>query len=695
MPLHTHIKLGITSSCRRIVRCICTISLSVLTAISVFYVSQAAVFQTPLSLFPDVSSQYPFSSAISFVYQKGVMKGYPNGNFGPTDTIDRAQLTTIIVRSRIQEDAVRQCTQKSFSDVPTSAWYSQYICAAQRAGIVSGYSDGTFRPGNPVSVVEASKILVLGFRLPVSDHIVSQQLWFMPYVTALVQDRAFPATYLDPDQRATRGEIAFQIQALLEKYPMAITMHAGPAFRTEYTDIVEHSMAVLPSENSSEEQTGNVDPDDPFEEYSEESSQEVHQNESEEVIQGPTSEELEEEMGISQDDENNSQDESSDDLSEHSSSSSAKSSSSSSVAGPVMCKYTTPAINADGSVVAFVAMPDPGTGPRPSEKNQIFISVNGAPAIQITSEKGNGLAYNGEYPQVSPNGRYIAFQGSLSGGNAGTARLLVYDRQLGITRQASAWGAYPAAVNDDGSVFFLPPGCLAYYDPQANGGVGSTTVVAAYDVSKSCTNYLLRPESTTAKVKVWPYALSTTQNKTLVFIAADPGPHDGYYLPGEKQLLRYYVFDMNTLSLTQKSDEFSGYRVFMSLDGQYMTYEAFDPPGNDRKRSVFRRNMSTGAIERMNANNGQFTETSLYLQGFGGTSKVIISGISNNRMTTDAWIADFADNSAKIVGGDGQSNPALSRDGRMLVRETDNGLSMKVGEPGSPGVAIPALRCEE
>jgi hypothetical protein len=191
----------------------------VLTAISVFYVSQAAVFQTPLSLFPDVSSQYPFSSAISFVYQKGVMKGYPNGNFGPTDTIDRAQLTTIIVRSRIQEDAVRQCTQKSFSDVPTSAWYSQYICAAQQAGIVSGYSDGTFRPGNPVSVVEASKILVLGFHLPVSDHIVSQQLWFMPYVSALVQKNAFPSTYVDPEQHVTRGEIAYQIQSILKESP--------------------------------------------------------------------------------------------------------------------------------------------------------------------------------------------------------------------------------------------------------------------------------------------------------------------------------------------------------------------------------------------------------------------------------------------------------------------------------------------
>ena len=37
----------------------------------------------------------------------------------------------------------------SFSDVPTSHWAYQQINRCVRDGIVSGYSDGTFKPGNP------------------------------------------------------------------------------------------------------------------------------------------------------------------------------------------------------------------------------------------------------------------------------------------------------------------------------------------------------------------------------------------------------------------------------------------------------------------------------------------------------------------------------------------------------------------
>lgn len=51
----------------------------------------------------------------------------------------------------------------SFSDVPTSHWAYQQINRCVRDGIVSGYSDGTFKPGNPVSYGAFSTMLARAF----------------------------------------------------------------------------------------------------------------------------------------------------------------------------------------------------------------------------------------------------------------------------------------------------------------------------------------------------------------------------------------------------------------------------------------------------------------------------------------------------------------------------------------------------
>ena len=51
----------------------------------------------------------------------------------------------------------------SFSDVPTSHWAYEQINRCVQDGIVSGYSDGTFKPGNPVSYGAFSIMLARAF----------------------------------------------------------------------------------------------------------------------------------------------------------------------------------------------------------------------------------------------------------------------------------------------------------------------------------------------------------------------------------------------------------------------------------------------------------------------------------------------------------------------------------------------------
>lgn len=48
-------------------------------------------------LFPDVSTSNIYAGAINYAANNGIISGYENGNFGPTDTLTRAQVAKIVV----------------------------------------------------------------------------------------------------------------------------------------------------------------------------------------------------------------------------------------------------------------------------------------------------------------------------------------------------------------------------------------------------------------------------------------------------------------------------------------------------------------------------------------------------------------------------------------------------------------------
>lgn len=50
-------------------------------------------------------------------------------------------------------------TAPSYSDVPTTEWYADYINWGSGLGLVDGYPDGTFKPDNPLSRAEIMKII--------------------------------------------------------------------------------------------------------------------------------------------------------------------------------------------------------------------------------------------------------------------------------------------------------------------------------------------------------------------------------------------------------------------------------------------------------------------------------------------------------------------------------------------------------
>jgi hypothetical protein len=107
--------------------------------------------------FSDVPTNNPFYTYIETAYNRGVISGYADGTFRWGNNVTRGQLSKITV---LAEDwSTDTSGGPHFTDVPTSDAFYAYIETAYNHGIISGYADGTFRPGNNATRAQISKIV--------------------------------------------------------------------------------------------------------------------------------------------------------------------------------------------------------------------------------------------------------------------------------------------------------------------------------------------------------------------------------------------------------------------------------------------------------------------------------------------------------------------------------------------------------
>ncbi len=164
--------------------------------------------------FSDVRVDHPNADAIAYVKAQGIVEGYADGTFRPDQTINRAEFVKILVHGNESLYFPANCREeKSFTDVSLSAWYSDDVCKASRNGYIMGYPDNTFRPAQNINFVEAAKILVIAFDLPLPFEEESNP-WYQFPVEALQDENAIPMSITHFDQQITRGEMAEMIYRL-------------------------------------------------------------------------------------------------------------------------------------------------------------------------------------------------------------------------------------------------------------------------------------------------------------------------------------------------------------------------------------------------------------------------------------------------------------------------------------------------
>jgi hypothetical protein len=114
---------------------------------------------TPCSLaFSDVHPTDYFYAPAQYLYCHGIVSGYADGTFRPYNNTTRGQLSKIIVLAEGWN--INTTGGPHFSDVPTSNPFYSYLETAYNHSVISGYADGTFRWGNNVTRGQLSKIVV-------------------------------------------------------------------------------------------------------------------------------------------------------------------------------------------------------------------------------------------------------------------------------------------------------------------------------------------------------------------------------------------------------------------------------------------------------------------------------------------------------------------------------------------------------
>jgi len=172
--------------------------------------------------FQDVLRTHPDYVAISYLNESGVINGYSDGTFKPDDPINRAEVLKIILMGSSVE-APEDFGEVTFPDFQKADWFARFVMKAKELGIVKGDdTDGTFSPSRQVNKAEFLKMLLM------ANNIKTDSIQLEEDLTSDVPKDAWFAPYLN---------YAFQV-GLTTKNEQGLLEPSKPLTRAEVADMM-------------------------------------------------------------------------------------------------------------------------------------------------------------------------------------------------------------------------------------------------------------------------------------------------------------------------------------------------------------------------------------------------------------------------------------------------------------------------
>ncbi|MBU5625922.1 S-layer homology domain-containing protein [Oscillibacter sp. MSJ-2] len=134
-----------------------SLALALVMALSLFTVASAAEYK-------DLSDkdEITYSEAVAVLNKLGIIEGYEDGSFKPDTALNRAQAAKIMCGLLLTQATADKLTVSAapFKDVAADYWAAAYISYCKNAGILDGYSDGTFKPTATLTGYQFCKMLL-------------------------------------------------------------------------------------------------------------------------------------------------------------------------------------------------------------------------------------------------------------------------------------------------------------------------------------------------------------------------------------------------------------------------------------------------------------------------------------------------------------------------------------------------------
>jgi hypothetical protein len=125
-------------------------------------VSALTVTEPSRTRFRDVPNGTPAKLAIGVMAKTGIMSGYPDGTFRPDSSLTREQFVVMLVKALNLPPATRPL---SFSDLPARDPSAPDVASAAQAGLLVTPSPTTFGPNDTLTRQEMATLMARGFRL--------------------------------------------------------------------------------------------------------------------------------------------------------------------------------------------------------------------------------------------------------------------------------------------------------------------------------------------------------------------------------------------------------------------------------------------------------------------------------------------------------------------------------------------------
>ncbi len=148
---------------------------------------------------------------ITMLVDLGLLSGYSDGSFRPKAVISRQEIAKIC---SILTGDLTESAQNPFSDVSYGTWGRDYILDCYAKGIVTGGSDARFRPHDTVTAQELAKMLLACIGYDTSAYVGSD--WGTKVDTAAAALGLYRGYYYSTTMPLTRNDAGLMVYNALQ-----------------------------------------------------------------------------------------------------------------------------------------------------------------------------------------------------------------------------------------------------------------------------------------------------------------------------------------------------------------------------------------------------------------------------------------------------------------------------------------------